>query len=312
MKNLMLSTALVAGSAFGAFAQTATSPYMTAAVPDAIYASNFIGMSVYTSDAAYPNTTANGVQNGWNDIGNINDIVLDRVGKVTGVLIDVGGFLGMGAHTVAVNMSSIKMVGDDATPNDPSDFFLVVNSTKAALEAAPEYQRPATMAGAGMNTAGTAMDNTATTTNGALVAGGAAVGTAANTTMNAAGNTVDAAGNAVATTGAAATGAMATNDMANYTEVDTGTMTTEQLTGARVYDGNNDDIGEVSQLILAADGKVDQAVVDVGGFLGMGEKPVALNMSDLKIMKQNDGNTLRVYVNQTKDQLTAMQTYQKQ
>ena len=102
------------------------------------------------------------------------------------------------------------------------------------------------------------------------------------------------------------------NDMANWVDVDTANITTEQLTGADVYDGSNSDIGSVSELVLAADGKVDQAVVDVGGFLGMGAKPVALKMSDLKIMKQKDGDTLRVYVSQTKDQLKSLPDYKKQ
>ena len=39
-------------------------------------------------------------------LGDINEILLDKSGKVDGVVIGVGGFLGMGEHNIKVEMAS--------------------------------------------------------------------------------------------------------------------------------------------------------------------------------------------------------------
>jgi sporulation protein YlmC with PRC-barrel domain len=43
-------------------------------------------------------------------LGDVNEIILDKNGKVTAVVIGVGGFLGMGEHDVAVSMDKLKFV----------------------------------------------------------------------------------------------------------------------------------------------------------------------------------------------------------
>ena len=86
-------------------------------------------------------------------------------------------------------------------------------------------------------------------------------------------------------------------------------LTTEMLTGAAVYDANDKEIGNVSKLIITDAGKITDAIVDVGGFLGMGEKPVKLKIGDIDILRANDLKDLRVYVSMTKEQLEAMPTY---
>ncbi len=50
---------------------------------------------------------------------------------------------------------------------------------------------------------------------------------------------------------------------------------------------------------------VDQIVVDVGGFLGMGEHGVAVTMEELHIMRSDDGSELRVYMDATQEELEA-------
>jgi len=70
-------------------------------------------------------------------------------------------------------------------------------------------------------------------------------------------------------------------------------------------------VGKVSDLVLGPDDKIVGVIVDVGGFLGIGEKPVALDMSMVKIMKAAESDELRVYVGDTKEQLEAMPTYEK-
>ncbi len=94
-----------------------------------------------------------------------------------------------------------------------------------------------------------------------------------------------------------------------YTTVAIDQITAEKLDGARVYDANDEWIGEVGELILDGD-QISQAVVDVGGFLGLGEKHVALKMSDLNIQQEADGEDIRVFVPQSKEQLEEMPEYE--
>ena len=56
------------------------------------------------------------------------------------------------------------------------------------------------------------------------------------------------------------------------------------LIGLNIRNADGDDIGEIKDLTVDANtGQVQQVVVGVGGFLGIGQKDVALNWSDLKI-----------------------------
>ena len=45
-------------------------------------------------------------------LGDINEILLDKSGKVEGVVIGVGGFLGMGEHDILVEPAKIKFVNE--------------------------------------------------------------------------------------------------------------------------------------------------------------------------------------------------------
>jgi len=73
-----------------------------------------------------------------------------------------------------------------------------------------------------------------------------------------------------------------------------------KVIGGAVYDVQNQKIGDVKDLILDKDAKVAEVVVDVGSFLGMGGKHVALKPSDFK----TDNN--RLTVSKTKDELKQM------
>ena len=83
---------------------------------------------------------------------------------------------------------------------------------------------------------------------------------------------------------------------------------TSQLVGAKVYNNANDNIGSVEDIILKPDGTVDEVVLSVGGFLGMGDKYVAVPFSDLKITR--DGSSLKIVTLATKDSLKALPAYQ--
>jgi putative membrane protein len=68
-----------------------------------------------------------------NKIGDVNDILLDKDGRLSTAIIGVGGFLGVGEKDVAVPFKSLKV------SEKGGDRYLVINATKEALEKAPGY-----------------------------------------------------------------------------------------------------------------------------------------------------------------------------
>jgi sporulation protein YlmC with PRC-barrel domain len=81
-------------------------------------------------------------------------------------------------------------------------------------------------------------------------------------------------------------------------------MRASKLIGSSIHDASDQKIGSVTDLIVDRDGKVTEVVVGVGGFLGAGEKNVAVKMADLKRGKDN-----RLVLNTTKDALKQMAAY---
>ena len=112
-------------------------------------ASKLIGLNVYNE------------QN--QKVGDINEVILDHSGKVAGVVIGVGGFLGMGEHDVLIPFDKIKFVDEPArsatttaprpattgtTANSSGSSadhkwypdHAVINATKDQLKAMPQFK----------------------------------------------------------------------------------------------------------------------------------------------------------------------------
>jgi len=70
-----------------------------------------------------------------------------------------------------------------------------------------------------------------------------------------------------------------------------------------VYDTQNNKIGEVKDVLLAQDGQVKALIIAVGGFLGAGEKDVAVNFNAVKESMKNNKNYLTM--DASKDALKA-------
>ena len=83
------------------------------------------------------------------------------------------------------------------------------------------------------------------------------------------------------------------------------TLTADELDGTRAYGPDDEDLGTITDVVLGDDGKtVDAVVIDFGGFLGIGTKPVAIAFDTLKFQQDANGNRY-VYLNVTRDQLNA-------
>lgn len=82
---------------------------------------------------------------------------------------------------------------------------------------------------------------------------------------------------------------------------------TSKLVGSKVYNNTGANIGSIEDIILKADGSMDEVVLSVGGFLGIGDKYVAVPFSDLKVTR--DGSSVKITTNGTKGSLKALADY---
>jgi sporulation protein YlmC with PRC-barrel domain len=332
IRNLLATTAIATLLASGAYAQETTTPAPAEPAPmtqdaapataeattpvDGHLASNIIGETVY-----------NGTGDDAENIGEVKDIVLDAEGNIESIVIGVGGFLGIGEKQVALEYAEVDWAERDG------DRWLVVAATKeqleqqAAFDPAPYEPEPAAVATDTTAPAGTmAPTAPATDTAEAPAADPAAPATdtaeapaadpAAPATDTAEAPAADPAAPATDDTAAATdpaapaatdTTQTAAIDRSTLTEVAVDQISSEDLVGTTVYGANDENVGEIGDVVLQ-DEKVDAIVIDVGGFLGVGEKQVAVAMDKLSFMKDGDDN-MYLYTTFSKEQLDAAAAY---
>src|SRR5207302_975614 len=157
LKTLMISAAVSALMVSGALAQADmskqpaaktdaapavphdTAKFIAAQGTDQWVFSKFKGSDVLGPDNAH--------------IGNVSDMLFDKSGKILGLIVGVGGFLGIGEKSVAIDMSAFQVVpastgssaggaggAAGASDNDPTNVKLKVTWTKDQLKAAPDFQ----------------------------------------------------------------------------------------------------------------------------------------------------------------------------
>jgi sporulation protein YlmC with PRC-barrel domain len=283
IRTLLATTAIATLLATGAIAQDAAAPATPAdsttteaavAAPTSLLAT---GYTVTDKDNLATEIIGKQVYSSEaadaEHIGDVNNLVIGENGEIAAVVIGVGGFLGIGEKNVAVKYSELQwVVADDNTER------FVLPTSKDALEAAPDFK---------------AEDQTpppdAVPAADATPADNGAMAPADNNAMAPADN-------------AAATPAGDMIDPSGFTDAQ---LTADDLEGTTAYGPGNERLGTIGDVVLADDGKtVDAVVIDFGGFLGIGTKPVAVAFENLKF--QQDGNNNRyVMLNVTKEQLDA-------
>ncbi|WP_205790312.1 PRC-barrel domain-containing protein [Microvirga makkahensis] len=93
-------------------------------------------------------------------------------------------------------------------------------------------------------------------------------------------------------TGGAAPGAGSPAGNVNFIQTrDPEHFRTSDLIGRDVYGANNEDIGEINDVLVDRSGRVTAVVLGVGGFLGIGEKDVAVPMQALQFQMNTAANT---------------------
>ena len=227
------------------------------------------------------------------EIGNVSDLIFTENGQIAAVIIGVGGFLGIGEKSVAVDFSELEWT--IATDNTER---WVVPTTADALNAAPDFvwaeDEPADVDAMG-------------TTDGMTPAEPAMA--PAEPAMAPAEPAMAPADPAVAPTdGAAAPMGMPRE---GYAPIEFEALTADNLTGATVIGPDGEDIAEVDDILLTADGQIDAMMVDFGGFLGIGQKTVAVSLDNLEFASNESGD-LVIYSDFTREQLEAQPEYNEE
>lgn len=246
-------------------------------------ASEIIGEEIYNSSADDAET-----------IGEVNDFVLDQDGSIGAVVVGVGGFLGIGQKNVAVNWDDLELVmGADGNQR------LVANLTREQLEAAAEFERSEWLASEAERANRDVMDPAVN----APLAPAAPMAPAADPAAPAAAPAANQADPA-----APVVEDRAALDWNTYQPVQTSEVTAEELTGTTVYGAGDEDIGSIGDIILSDGGEVDAVIIDFGGFLGIGAKPVAVDFDNLTFLRDADGD-LVLRTSLSREQLEAAPEY---
>ncbi len=215
------------------------------------------------------------------EIGTINDMVVTSGQGISAVVIGVGGFLGVGTKDVAVDF--VQLIWAE---RDDGSRRWVLETTAEALTAAPAFiwsdseeadgpamtpeQEQEQMAPGDPNAAPADPDLTTDQPNRPPI----------STAM----------------------------DRTGLTDFDGSALTADELRGTGVYGIDDEPIGSISDVALTPDGGIDALIVDVGGFLGLGAKPVALGFDNLSFSADTNG-TRYLFINASREELEAQAAY---
>jgi sporulation protein YlmC with PRC-barrel domain len=74
------------------------------------------------------------------------------------------------------------------------------------------------------------------------------------------------------------------------TQMQPGQWRASQIEGLDVYNNNNEKIGDISEMLVDSSGKIQAVVIGVGGFLGIGERDVAIAFDQVKFVNEPRAN----------------------
>jgi sporulation protein YlmC with PRC-barrel domain len=119
----------------------------------------------------------------------------------------------------------------------------------------------------------------------------------------------DDAAAATKTPAAGAADTMTTGSV-NAAASDANSVLASQFIGQTVYSAANENVGEINDLVMSKDLDNIVAIIGVGGFLGIGEKDVAIPVSQLTATKDAN-NALKLTTAATKEQLEAAPAFDR-
>ncbi len=310
MKKLtMVATILTAFASHGAYAQANDSnPFLDAPQREQMRATELIGQAVHVPTATDQSARqAERANERWESVGDIGDLLISRDGQVGAVLVDIGGFLGVGEREVAIDMGQLEFVSepdqrDEARPDRPQDYRVVVNFDRETLENAPTYEDPADArrdTRGAMDRAQSAAERTAQRAEDAAERTAQRVEDTAERTAQRVEREAD----------------RMTDDRrrsaAGYAVAPRNEQTAENLRGADVWGANDEEIANVADLGLDDQGSVTHILFDVGGFLGVGRRTVQLPIDEVEILWNDEDGDIRVYVPMSEEEIKALPEHRR-
>jgi sporulation protein YlmC with PRC-barrel domain len=106
-------------------------------------------------------------------------------------------------------------------------------------------------------------------------------------------------------------GGVRTAERMSFYQVREADLRASDLIGLNVYNTNNESIGEIEDLIIDDGDNVRAIVLDVGGFLGIGERRVAVTPASIVVEKRG-GELDRAIINATKESLQNAPEFKRQ
>ncbi|MCC5825953.1 PRC-barrel domain-containing protein [Alkalimonas sp.] len=226
------------------------------------HASNLIGANVRTNDNE--------------DIGSVDDLILDEQGQIVAIIVSVGGFLGMGQKDVAIGWDNITRSGT------ADKLELRVDVTRDDLRSAPKFVKREQSSAA----SNTQREQSAQ--------------------QRAAQNMQQGAQPSDMQTRTDQRSARDQSRQQNRGHIDSTPIRgshANNLIGANVRTNDNEDIGSVGDLILNEQGQIVAIIVSVGGFLGMGQKDVAIGWDN--VTRSGTGDKQELLVDVTREDLNS-------
>ncbi|SUA99196.1 PRC-barrel domain [Pannonibacter phragmitetus] len=182
-------------------------------------------------------------------IGKVSDVAMTETGEVNAVIISVDSTADSEGKDVAVPFDQLTWIDQNGESR------LMVQMTPQQLNAEPAFDK--------------------TSLTGPSVIG---------ELKESAGLTDETAGTTTAMPGAGAAGQAGSTQAAGVNVI-----STESLIGTSLVTAGGDTAGKISDVVLAPAGKAEAYVVDVGGVLGIGSKPVAVGASNIMIQRDAEG-----------------------
>ena len=238
------------------------------------------------------------------DIGTIDELVIDNDGKIVAVIVGVGGFLGMGDREVAIAWDSI-----DVETDSDGDTRFFVDQSREQLKNVPEYSRDgdARRGTATTGRTGTTSQNRDAQERQQQTA--AATGTTTQQRMAQQRSEQDRSDKKDADkrySDQQRTAQQRTTDMSQHSQLSTKPANAfhgDKLLNAELRSRpENTKIGSIDELVIDKDGQIVAVIVGAGGFLGMGERDVAISWDSIQAETDAEGDT-RFFVNMTEEQL---------
>ncbi|HWU18365.1 MAG TPA: PRC-barrel domain-containing protein [Devosia sp.] len=239
-----------------------------------VLVTKLLGQKVYSS-----------VADNAREIGTINNMVITSGMGISAVVIAVGGFLGVGEKDVAVDFAELTWAErDDGTRR------WVLETTQEELAEAPAFIWTDSEESTGKPALTTQQEQNQ------LVDGNP------NATPLDPSLTTDQPERPVITT---------TPDRSGMTNVNQADLSADDLRGIPVYGRDDEQIGTISDVVLTPQGNSDALIIDVGGFLGLGAKPVAVAFENLTFSSDTNGQRY-LFLNTSREQLETQPEYDPQ